>query len=262
MNSPLEIVEACSFEKEVFGATKPLRMFCESSTGKLQVFVKCSSTVCPPSSLEAEILVAKLGICVQTNVAQSVLVTASSEFVRMVNTISLPIADRVLNSVQPMFGSVWAGEGFRLCNKATQFGRNMAQDALAIWVLDELLLNPDRCETTPNCLTDGRKIIAIDHEKSLNIYGLGSLFPEPWKGEWRPNENHLFRQIVMGQSDGLSKLRADWAKLRVEMFDDVFQFTSLNWPHSGANSDRRNYLRELFANIDGAFANLERSITT
>jgi hypothetical protein len=260
----VEIVEAHTYKDEApGGATCPSRIFCETSDGKLiDVFVKGSGEHCAPSGLANEFVAWRLAQRLGIPAAKCVLVSVSIEFIDHLGSIidREAAARRIRQSVKPLFGSIDVGPGYRLCSAAVVFDDRLAAQAGKLWAFDEIILNPDRHLNKPNCMTNGREIIAIDHEKALNVIGLGSLLPAPWEDGWLPNKNHIFFKNANASLHSITGLQTAIEAISLNDLNEMCQPPSANWALDQAHEGVLEYLTLLKANATATFNNLRRAI--
>src|SRR5690606_15572478 len=106
------------------------------------------------------------------------------------------------------------------------------------------------------CLTDGRSLAAIDHEKSLNVYGMGFLFHPPWDNSWTPDTNHLFHDIVTTKGVNKARLQEQWAVVSEQIIAEILSKIPTEWEEEEVRDSVRNYLFALSDQMDDALANL------
>jgi hypothetical protein len=257
-----EIVNALSYQNEAAGGvTCPSRMLCEANSGKvLDVFVKSSGPNCTVKALTNELIVFSLAKGLGIPVAQCVLVAASKLFLDALQSVenTKVVALRMRHSVMPLFGSVNVGAGFRLCSKAMVPEEKIAAQGVELWAFDELVLNPDRRFVKPNCMTDGKQLIAIDHEKALDTAGIETLFPAVWQAHWTPNSQHLFFSQVKNSHTKLDRLQNAFEHLDMAALLQGCG-VPVEWKLDPSDTGVVDYLTKLKANADAAFNNLKKA---
>lgn len=178
------------------GRTIPYRIACRDNSGRLiDVIAKLTWAKCPVSSLIREAIAAQLLRDLGIDVATPVFVNFDDLFIESVRIAGRRNeADRLAAAVRPAFGSCHLGDGYQICSP--NIATAMTQQAAEIWAFDQLVMNPDRLTSRPNCLTDGTRIALIDHELSLNVVGLGLFLPPPWEEIKNPlqvaENEHIF----------------------------------------------------------------------
>lgn len=246
------------YGQAVGGATDPSKMACRRPDGSLvDVFVKYSWAQCAPGALAREIISALLAKELAVPVAEPVLVSVDATLLDGLSCGRPEIASRLRDSVVPMYGSVYLGEGYSLCGRDLPGDSGVLQSALDVWAFDQLILNPDRSELKPNCLLKGTSLIAIDHEKALHVDGAGFLFHVPWDSRWRPSVSHLFRAVPEWSGANLTRLHAAWCQLDFCRIKEIFDAIPAAWDVQDLLEDIFKYLLDLQRNLDAAFGNLK-----
>lgn len=242
------------------GATLPIVMSCRALDGSLyDVFVKCSSAQCSVGALVREVVGGLLAQHVGINVPMIALVKIPQDLLDQIKGVSPDVAIRLAESVQPAAGSVYLGPSFRICgNAAPIIELDLADAAGEIWAFDQLTVNPDRNRVKPNCLTDGRSLAAIDHEKSLNVYGMGFLFLPPWDKSWTPDVNHLFHDVVTASGVKKEKLQEQWAAVSEQVIAEIFSKIPVEWEEEEVKKSVHEYLVSLNHQMDAALTNLSK----
>ncbi len=262
--SMLRRVAANTLHKEIVdgGATCPSYMACtDEATGlTLEVFVKCSSIGCPPSSLAREVVGCLLAGAVGLSVAEPVLVSIDSRVVAHV--VDKETALRFRDSVIPAFGSINIGAGYTECLNGDMLPISVRAQAVEAWAFDHLILNPDRTARKPNCMTNGEMLTLIDHEKSLHVADMGFLTPpKPWEVGWLPGGTHLFHKLAHSKQFSLRRLKSAWSDVDDSKIEAMLNAVPTSWGVASTIADLGKYLRDLHINAEFAFDNLERIVS-
>jgi hypothetical protein len=254
----IETVEAERFDHEaVGGATLPIKMECVTQAGdKVDVFVKCSSAQCSGGGLVRELVGCLLAKHLGFVVGRPVLVTYSDELLDQIRTVAPSCARRMRAALEPAFGSVWLGPGFRLCRPPLP-DAGFEATAAEVWAFDQLAMNPDRNFLKPNCMINRDILALIDHEKALSVQGIGGFLPAPWEDRWVPVPNHLFHDIVRSRNLELQTLKARWRTVDSEVVDQIVSSVPTTWDEV-VKGEIGDYLIALSNNLDQAFLNLQR----
>jgi hypothetical protein len=190
------------------------------------------------------------------SVGRPVLVDLPTDLVAEIRRAAPGAGIRMMESVKPAFGSVSLGTGFTLCRPPLPEDDNVSQSALAIWVFDQLTMNPDRNLRKPNCMINGNKLAAIDHEKALVTFGVGGFVPAPWDEKWQPEFQHLFHEHVMSGKGSLELTKQSWSSLNGSIVDELLGAVPASWQAGESVQEMRRYMSALFENLDAAFKNL------
>lgn len=257
----LETVEGERFDSiATGGATSPAMMGCVRTGGeKLDVFVKCSWTQCPPGGLVREVVGGQLATRLGLIVGRPVLVNLSDELITTIRSVSPETSARMRSSVKPAFGSTMLEPGYVICDGVRQHGTALSHAAIEVWAFDQLIINVDRNVRKPNCLTKGSSIAVIDHEKSLITAGVGSLSPAPWQAHWEADKHHLFNNLVLHEDRTLTNLHNRWRQIDSNAINEILDCVPETWNSADIVSEIRAYLIDLHQNLDAAFQNLRRA---
>ena len=245
------------------GATKPLRMACVSSAGKrIEVYVRYNSEDCPVGGLVRDLIGCLLAKNVGIAVADIALVEVPNELIAHIRETNSVVAKRLSYAVAPKLGSISAGSGYQLCSSPLVITPGLRAAALKMWVFDELIFNFDRTHTKPNCLFKGNDLIAIDHEKSLNLSQFGSfLCPKmPWDSSWRPNESHVFYDAVKPMALDFALINNGWDALNTQLIDCICSTVPTAWGADEVVEQIRCYLQSLHQNIENSLENLRSAV--
>ncbi|HEY2344501.1 MAG TPA: hypothetical protein VGH80_01310 [Xanthomonadaceae bacterium] len=254
----LEVLEAVRFDGDAQGgATIPSKMECLRPNGQsADVFVKFSSVRCPVGGLAREVIGCLLAQSLDIAVGIPVLVSVHADLIEQVKSISPETGARMRNSASPAFGSISLGSGFSLCNATVT--KPLLQFAAEIWAFDQLTLNPDRNSAKPNCMTNGSRLVAIDHEKALEVVWVGGLVPAPWEDRWQPEAGHLFYNLLRGGGASLDRLEKTWRTIDESRVRDFASNVPAAWQVNDVVSLIVEYLCSLHANLSAAFSNLKK----
>lgn len=131
-----------------------------------------------------------------------------------------------------------------------------------VWAFDQLTLNPDRHIHRANCLTDGNRIVAIDHEMALLVSQVGSfLCPAPWTKIMEPQHPHLFMQGLCGRTLSLDGLEDRWMSIPLSRLQEYGAAIPSSWDDgSGLIAEIVRYLEALRENLPAAFRELRKML--
>jgi len=148
------------------------------------------------------------------------------------------ISRLVRESSTVAFGSQKLPTQFGAWNAGNRITKALLPDALAVFVFDAIIQNPDRRSENPNCLIMGDNIRIFDHEVAFRHKLMW--FP-PWKAPWliggleslRSPGSHIFRAGLMKHSLNFAPVRDAWAEVtdaRLAMYSaSVQQFSFLTF---------------------------------
>lgn len=264
----IERVTAIRFHEQAQGgATEPFLAACErEGSGVFDAFVKFSWQGCPPGGLIREVVSALLAGDVGLRPAVPVLVDIEIDLLEEVAGASLmlrKVVHRARGSVAPAFGSVHVGAGARLCT-VDALPAECLDQATEIWAFDQLVMNPDRNRRKPNCLILNDNLFMIDHEKALNVAGVGAFIPAPWQDggvllTQDSEYSHIFATIVRGRARTIDRLHEAWRSLRRDQIDGYVELIPDTWMvGNDVASEIVGYLTNLQENVDAAFERLRQ----
>lgn len=259
----LETLVATEFLGEVQGgATIPSKMACRRVDGsRVEVYVKCSSVDCGKEGLARDLVGCLLALRLGMRVGEPVLVDVPPELIRLVKEYSPSAAARMSNSVRPFFGSISLGEGCVLCQGVqADAAAGLVRSAAEVWAFDQVFLNVDRNERKPNCLIKGDALAVIDHEKALNVNGMGFLFQPPWDSKWQPDGCHLFSNCRGGRNGDLDRFKSAFVELgRKNGISEIMGLVPSEWVDQRFMEEVSGYLLALYENVDAVFFNLDKA---
>jgi hypothetical protein len=136
-----------------------------------------------------------------------------------------------------------------------------------VFAFDALTLNHDRCVPSvgnPNCLTDGRKLVLIDHEQALDseVLTIGGA-DSPWHVGALAGMcgllEHIFARQLKASTIALTRLEESWASITPDERARFFENVPVDWDPD--QQERRNvlhYMSDLEANLPAAFDEVRR----
>ena len=225
----IEIVEASQFHKILTsGRTSPLLITCERASGEvLDVVAKfAGGRHCTKNSLCAEMIAAQLAADLGLPIPKPVSVGWDAVFA---NSVMDPSARQVIAaSTPPAFGSTFFSGGFVSWNGPRKFVSDaQRQMALAIFVFDTLIGNPDRSTEKPNLVVQGEQFRVFDHELGFHDFELLIRPAMPWMiGGFNPSltpRKHIFATQLCKDCGKLefAAIHAAWSGLsdaRIEAY--------------------------------------------
>jgi len=124
-----------------------------------------------------------------------------------------------------------------------------------------LILNGDRRTQKPNSLTNGERIVLIDHEKALNCTLIGRLEEPPWSGDALQRVEaaapHLFQGRFARRDTDLTRLHEAWRNVGPIDIARYRAAIPASWAVNPQMLDETfAYLDALSKNIDSAFEKL------
>lgn len=259
------VLDALHFIKHAQGGvTEPALMRCVTPLEghAFDVFVKFSWQQCSCAALARELVAGMLADHLRIPAGKAALVNVPEAVEDSIRYLQPALAARIRNSVAPAFGSIWLGDRYMLCTEVMGRDARLRDSAAELWAFDHLILNVDRNAKKPNCLTNGSEIAAIDHEKSLDCFGIGGLVPAPWEERWLPYAGHLFHGTVTSGGGSLDRLESAWADIgRTDFIEALIARVPKSWNAGDVCTEIGSYLFNLGVNVDAAFANLRKVLS-
>ncbi len=173
----LETVEAIRFIRELgSGRNLPWLLEAERANGDVvEVVAKLGSAECGVGGLVREAYSSMLGADLGLPVSEPFVVSLGSDFVDELT----PIQQARCVGHKTCFGCEYVPHMLQV-QPGAALPAYLLEAAGYTLAFDAGLLNADRLLSKPNCLTDGKSLLLIDHELSLNLHGRGFLFHDPW----------------------------------------------------------------------------------
>lgn len=255
------------------GRSRPLLIEVELDDGSyVDVVVKlaCDDGTLGPARLIRECAAAALAERLGLPVPERFVVEICSTFIQSLALVSTELADRLTKHISlagvDAFGSTYL-HGFGVVAPKTRLPEGMLQCAAEIFAFDALSLNRDRCVPSvgnPNCLTDGRQMMMIDHEQALDAqFLMENRSNAPWVpgalNEMRSMLEHIFLHALEGKPINLDRLQAAWEAVDDDALSALLTGVSTAWDVSGdQRASIRSYLNELSQHLPEAFGEVRR----
>lgn len=264
----LELLKAVRFIRLMgSGRNRPILFGCEEKEGSepVEVVVKFSAPQCGVGGIIREALTALLAADLGLPVPRPFLVNLDDGLLEAMDMVPKDAIDSIRGSRFPTFGSQHAGIGASICSRALPISSQSEQEAAEIFAFDALTLNADRRVENPNLLYDGHRFVMFDHELALNCTGIGGLInPAPWQAKGlmhltSGDSEHVLYSRLLHSNPKLNRLKDAWSQLRPERLQEYADALPAEWDdHKELIDEIIAYLREAQANIDAAFAEVQR----
>ena len=198
--------------------------------GDYVIKLKAGETMKDPSANLKELLAAFIAMELNIPVAMPVVVNVSNDFIETItNNTSKHQAQK---SIGLNYGSVYLKDGYTTLLPHAVLETNLIPYAHAIFCFDMLIQNIDRTKEKPNMLTNGKEIVAIDHEKGFSfIYTIFSPI-----NIWEMNDNnklwirnHILQGLIKGKIYNFEEFVDNCTKLDDAFWDKALQLTPKNW---------------------------------
>ncbi|MDC8013869.1 HipA family kinase [Tahibacter soli] len=263
----IETVHAERFDHQAaHGRTEPLFLSCRRASGEsIDVVAKFTWAHCTRGGLTREVIASLLLQDLGIPAATPLLVEFDDFLADSLQLIGQPqLAARVRSSVTPAYGSKVLGTGYALCTEDSATG-SLGRQAADAWAFDQLILNPDRRPTKPNCLTNGMQIALIDHELALDVVGIGILVPAPWATPLTflgSESEHVFERAIKGRGFDLGELEQRWRGIGEERIRGYAACVPAAW-NDGTETLKEivEYLAALQMNLSAAFDRLRKVLS-
>lgn len=256
----LNHVKAVTFVRSMkSGRNAPCILECERAGGEIvEVIAKFSAAACGCNGLVAEALAAMIAVKTDIPVPEPFLVDISDDFID-----SIPYADVkdvVQKSSRVAFGLKKLPPQFSVIPLNHIPTAEMAGKASEIFTFDACILNFDRRQDNPNCLTDGNEYAVIDHELALNKSGLFG-WVAPWEegGELDPGfKIHIFEKTKSREKSCVEKFTSHLGKISESFLGEVAQNLPADWIKSFDSADMVNHLLLTRRNAEGIRLNFTK----
>ncbi|NYH49407.1 HipA family kinase [Xanthomonas arboricola] len=251
----LQDVEAVRFIRELeSGRNRPWLVEAETWDGEVvEVVAKLGSAECGRGGLVREAYSAMLAADLDLPVSEPFVVKLSHDFI---STLPGGLASKVAAN-DPAFGSRFIPNLFSLSPEKV-LDTHLHFEASRAITFDAGVVNADRLVTKPNCLTDGRKILLIDHELALNVQGRGLLMLDPWipgalhHMTTAPGEHLFYRRLKRTRPDSpvqdLSSFCNSLAGISHARISEYSQAIPPQWDVDSVSTDIAAYLCDLVSN--------------
>lgn len=249
------------------GKTRPCRAFCEVDDEESETLLVLKlSAGCDLGcrALAAEALAAFLASDVGLPAARPYAVAVECAFAAAIPDAEWRgLAERSLGW---NFGSRHVGSGFMTYPAAKRPPEALLQAAWEIMAFDCFVANPDRRETNPNVLWNGKHFALFDHEMAFFTEGqIG--WAEPWQPgsiplnrAAPPEHRHVFLAALADTAPDLTRLAKALKSIDDERLAAYREAMPEPWIGNGAAVDGiLRYIRELREHIDEAVDVFTRS---
>jgi hypothetical protein len=236
----LRRVVATQFDRSArSGKTRPLFLTCIDAAGEEVEVVAKLSDGCEQKaiSLAREVIAACLAGDLGLPVAEPVLVELSPDWVGSVTDAE--VQRQLRASLPTAFGSRHVGSQYSTWKPETRLSAAMEPVALAVFVFDALIANPDRRADNPNCLVKGEQVRIFDHEMAFTHH---MVIPRlmPWRAgalqDLMSPGRHIFRDKLRGQVLDFGPIRAAWAGLSDAMVEGYVSALPAEWASAAADA--------------------------
>ena len=249
----LETVDAVRYGREMDGGrNRPWLIEAERANGEtVEIVAKLGSSECGWGGLVREAFSAMLAADLGLPVPEPFVVSISDEFVATLPRQELK--DRCAGQMT-CFGSYFHPSLLLADPKALP--KRLFNVAARTFTFDAGVLNDDRLVTKPNCLTDGVKLLLIDHELSLNVHGLGFLVPPPWTAGSLDRMTvapsmHLFFEQLKANMPADPDFNATFAAIPESRILEYASAIPDEWDKDGIADGIRQFLVDLVKNVAG-----------
>ncbi len=211
------------------------------------------------AALAAEAIAAMLAADLDLPVPEPHLVSFDDEFIDLIPEAECELVARMRASVPVAFGSTKLPPGFSTLPRENAIPRALRQQAVEIFVFDELIQNPDRRPENPNCLLDGNNFAIFDHELTFVTEGIIGWQP-PWEpgSLWAAN-GHVFFPDILGRQLDLRRLKGAWEAISDNRLGQYRQALPTEWnDDNGVADSALEYLAQVRENLDPVLAEIER----
>ncbi|MEX1116115.1 MAG: HipA family kinase [Akkermansiaceae bacterium] len=220
------------------GRTRPCLMPCEDAEGEeSEAVVKLRGhPQLAPGAMMAEAMCSLLASDLGLPVQQPYQVQIDRDFAATVPDPALrPIIEA---SAGLNFGSRKWGPGYSIWPRDQNIPRAMRQTAMEIFAFDGLIQNPDRRAINPNCVFLGDDYLLYDHEVAFS--NLLALFAKPpWEaGGLDVLKDHIFRDVLRGQSLELDRLQGTLEALDASRFHAYAEAIPAEWDGQAITRDK------------------------
>ena len=244
------------------GRTGPILASCEGDDGAVFDVVLKFSGACDEgvTSLAMELIAAQVAADVGVPVPEPFVVECPQTWVT-----ALPASrprEAVERSSPVAFGSRLATGGYTVWSPGYRIMDATLDEALALFVFDAFIQNPDRQVENPNCLARGDRLLAIDHEAALRPKLIIGWRP-PWLlGSLSPYERpgfHILRQGLRGRVLDFEPVRQAWAALSDDRLMTYVESVPPEWSAaSAAVGDAIALIRDIRGRIEDCLAEVRR----
>ena len=244
------------------GRTKPALLVCETQAGEEVEVVAKFSANCDQgvTNLAREVIAACLAGDLGLPIPTPYLLDITPTWAASVSDAT--IRDNILRSAPVAFGSALAGAQFSAWNDGIALRPAMVPVALATFVFDAIIQNPDRRFGNPNCLVRGDAFRIFDHELAF-AHGLILGWNPPWTpGSLQLLEQpgfHIFRRKLRGENLDFDRIRESWKRLTDSRIDGYAGTIPADWAQAVADvASAITLIKSARDNIDACIVEIQR----
>ena len=235
--------------------TEPSIVFCETGEGEeAEFFIKLhGSGERGAVGLVAEMMAAQLATDLDLPTPPSALLEVTAEFAATIPKAD--IAATFQKSLGWNFGSRHVGPGFATWPQGRVPPAELRPLAAEIFAFDALIQNADRRTANPNCLTNGRELVMIDHELAFDFIGGEVLF---WKPPWEGGDlgflrQHIFYEPLRKTPVDFNRLGGAIEALTADRMNSYAESVPVEWPKGTDAAEKiLDYLLPMKTNITKA----------
>jgi len=248
------------------GRTKPALLVCETQEGEEVDVVAKFSANCDQgvTNLAREVIAAclagDLGLPIPTpyllDITPAWAASVTDATIRANIQCSAPVA----------FGSSFAGAQFSAWNDGTTLRPAMVPTALATFVFDAIIQNPDRRSSNPNCLVRGDTFRIFDHELAFLAYSASHSIIG-WQPPWvpgsfsipEPPDRHIFMRKLHGENLDFDRVRESWKQLTDSRIDGYAGTIPAEWGQAAEDvGSAITLIKSARDNIDACIVEIQR----
>jgi hypothetical protein len=153
------------------------------------------------------------------------------------------VRKRVGNSAGANFGTTHFGQGFQTIVLGAGFPKNLEEEAQNLVIFDLFIQNPDRTAEKPNMLSDGKHLVAYDHELAFSfsdvLFGPINLWELPESDRlWI--RNLVLLPLVKGSAVNYDSFAERMSRLDTHFWDRALFLTPEAWRHESFEVIRRH----------------------
>jgi hypothetical protein len=248
------------------GRTKPALLVCETQSGEEVEVVAKFSANCDQgvTNLVREVIAACLAGDLGLPIPTPYLLDITPAWTASVTDATTRAS--IQRSASVAFGSSFAGAQFSAWNDGTPLRPAMVPVALATFVFDVIIQNPDRRSSNPNCLVRGDTFRIFDHELAFLAYHSSHSiigWKPPWVlGSFRVPEQadlHIFLRKLRHESLDFSPVRESWKRLSDSRVDGYASTIPVEWAQAVAEvASAISLIKAARDQIDGCLVEIQR----
>ncbi len=224
------------------GRTKPALLICETQAGEEVEVVAKFSANCDQgvTNLAREAIAACLAGDLDLPIPTPYLLDITPAWATSVTDAATRA--KIQSSAPVAFGSSFAGAQFSAWNDGITLRPVMIPLALATFVFDAIIQNPDRRSSNPNCLVRGDTFRIFDHELAFLAYSASHSiigWQPPWvPGSFKipnPPDRHIFMGKLRAEDLDFDRVRDSWKKVSDSRIDGYAATIPVEWAQATAD---------------------------